>query len=201
MTKKVQTKSNKEWIIYKDIKKIPPIIEESLWDKANKKLSLKNKYNTNYHNKYLYSKKLICKLHNCHLYRRQQIKKKNDISWICKEHLLSNKCYINTRESEINSIFQSIIEELNINYKEIQRVLTSLYKHEIAIPKIDIIHLILENMFITKELSTYYLEIKLNIDKLLKNKIITKEFIFIRENNHNIKYVITIIDNYLITKY
>jgi hypothetical protein len=56
-------------------------------------------------------------------------------------------------------------------------------------------------MFITKELSTYYLEIKLNIDKLLKNKIITKEFIFIRENNHYIKYVITIIDNYLITKY
>lgn len=46
MTKKVRKNNEKEWVKYKCIEKIPPIINEKLWKKANKKLinNRKNKY-------------------------------------------------------------------------------------------------------------------------------------------------------------
>ena len=42
MTKKVKNNPYKEWVLYKDEDKIPPIIEEKLWNKVNKRL-MKNK--------------------------------------------------------------------------------------------------------------------------------------------------------------
>lgn len=190
MSKKVKKTSTSEWTMYKDHKKIPPIIEESLWNKANTKLSNKSKLNTNYHKKYLYSQKLLCTKHNCYLHRREQLKSSKDISWICKEHLLGNKCYLNIRESELNKIFQTIIEELNINYLSISKLLTSLYKREISLPQINLVSLITKEVLITKELSTYHLNLSLNLDNNLLKRITTKEFFFNRGEHHTKKYQI-----------
>ena len=189
MSKKVKKLSKEEWKMYKDYKNIPPIIEESLWNKVNKRLSRKSKVNTS-SQKYLYTSKLICIKHSCYLHRRQQLKTTADTSWICKEHLLGNKCYINIREYELNTILNSIIETLNIDYVHISELLNSLYKRKIELPKINIIPLILNNMLITKELSTYYLNISLNIDYSLLNKIKEKEYIFNRGIHHTKKYKI-----------
>ena len=43
MTKEVRKNSQKEWMLYKDEVKIPPIIEEKLWNKVNKKLKKNTK--------------------------------------------------------------------------------------------------------------------------------------------------------------
>ena len=43
MTKKVKLIPKEEWIIYKDMEKFPPIIDEKLWNKANRKLNKNSK--------------------------------------------------------------------------------------------------------------------------------------------------------------
>ena len=47
MSKKIKKNPKKEWVMYKDFEKIPPIVSENLWNKANKKLKSKRKYNPN----------------------------------------------------------------------------------------------------------------------------------------------------------
>ena len=43
MTKKVKYLPKEEWFVYKDTKRVPPIIDEMLWDKANNRLQSKSK--------------------------------------------------------------------------------------------------------------------------------------------------------------
>ena len=42
MTKQVRHNPRKDWVLYKDEVKIPPIIDEKLWNRVNKRL-MKNK--------------------------------------------------------------------------------------------------------------------------------------------------------------
>lgn len=174
MSKKVKYLSKKEWVMYKSSKQIPIIIEESLWNKVNDKLTQNSKHITK--NVSIYTNKLICTKHNSPLYKRHN---KYDTSWICSYHLHNkdNKCYINIKEKDITNILNLIIEELNINYLSITKHLSSIYKKQIKIPNINIIPIILTNMLITCTLSTYILKIKLNIEDKLLSKITTKEYI------------------------
>jgi len=108
MSKKVKYLSKEEWVIYKSSKQIPIIIEESLWNKVNNKLTNNSKHITK--NVSLYTNKLICTIHNKPLYKRHN---KNDTSWICSYHLHNkdNKCYINIKEKEITNILNNIINK------------------------------------------------------------------------------------------
>ena len=163
MSKKVKYLSKEEWVIYKSSKQIPIIIEESLWNKVNNKLTNNSKHITK--NVSLYTNKLICTIHNKPLYKRHN---KYDTSWICSYHLHNkdNKCYINIKEKEITNILNNIINKLNINYSLILKELSNIYKKEVSLPNINIIPILLDNMLITKYLSTYILKIKLTtIDK------------------------------------
>ena len=163
MSKKVKYLSKEEWVIYKSSKQIPIIIEESLWNKVNNKLTNNSKHITK--NVSLYTNKLICTIHNKPLYKRHN---KYDTSWICSYHLHNkdNKCYINIQEKEITNILNNIINKLNINYSLILKELSNIYKKEVSLPNINIIPILLDNMLITKYLSTYILKIKLTtIDK------------------------------------
>ena len=182
MSKKVKYLSKEEWVLYKSPKQIPIIIEESLWNKANDKLTNNSKHITK--NISTYTNKLICSIHNKHLYKRHN---KYDISWICSHHLnnKNNKCYINLKEKDISNIMNIIVEHLNIDYKTIISNLSNIYKKKVSLPNINIIPIILSNMLITKYLSTYIIKIKLNT----KDKPNIKEYI----NNKNIKYQIEVL--------
>jgi DNA invertase Pin-like site-specific DNA recombinase len=160
MSKKVKYLSKKEWVMYKSPKQIPIIIEESLWNKVNNKLTNNSKHITK--NVSIYTNKLICTIHNKPLYKRHN---KYDTSWICSYHLHNkdNKCYINIKEQDITNILNLIIDNLNINYLSILKELSSIYKKQVSLPNINIIPIILDNMLITKNLSTYILRIKLTI--------------------------------------
>lgn len=163
MSKKVKYLSKEEWVIYKSSKQIPIIIEESLWNKVNNKLTNNSKHITK--NVSLYTNKIICTIHNKPLYKRHN---KYDTSWICSYHLHNkdNKCYINIKEKELTNILNNIINKLNINYSLILKELSNIYKRKVSLPNINIIPILLDNMLITKYLSTYILKIKLTtIDK------------------------------------
>ena len=174
MSKKVKYLSKEEWVIYKSSKQIPIIIEESLWNKVNNKLTNNSKHITK--NVSLYTNKLICTIHNKPLYKRHN---KYDTSWICSYHLHNkdNKCYINIKEKELTNILNNIINKLNINYSLILKELSNIYKKEVSLPNINIIPILLDNMLITKYLSTYILKIKLTtIDKLNIKDLINDKY-------------------------
>lgn len=184
MSKRVKYLSKKEWVMYKSPKQIPIIIEESLWNKVNDKLTKNSKSITK--NTSTYTNKLICTKHSTPLYKRHN---KYDTSWICSYHLnnKNNKCYINIKEKEITDILNHLIDQLNINYLSIYKELSNIYKKQIKIPIINIIPIILSNMFITRNISTYILKIKLDIEDKLLSKITNKEYISKNGNKYQIE--------------
>lgn len=184
MSKRVKYLSKKEWVMYKASKQIPIIIEEFIWNKVNDKLTKNSKHITK--NVSTYTNKLICTKHNSPLYKRQS---KYDNSWICSYHLAhkDNKCYINIKEKEISSIITSIIEQLNINYSSISKKLSYIYKRQVSTPNINLIPIILNKMLITKELSTYILQIELNIEYKLLSRITKKEYILNKDKQYRIE--------------
>lgn len=124
ITKKVKYIPESDWIIYKD-PKIPPIISESLWDKANTRLKSKKTKKRQSQNKYLYTSKLICKTHNKPFYRRKQ----NNITWFCSEYLNKGKAYCDTpnlKENDLNQVLKEIFKKINL--EPIKKILLDIYK-------------------------------------------------------------------------
>ncbi len=138
MTKKIKYFEKDRWIIQEDKAKIPPLVSEDLWERANKRLisrkkafKCRNQDKEIYTNRYLYSAKIYCKDHNTAFYRRKFRKSSDDITWVCAEYLKNGKNACdspNIRESELDYIFKDLIEKLPINFDEIIDVLMKCYK-------------------------------------------------------------------------
>lgn len=134
MTKKVKYLTEDEWYLCKDIDSIPPIVTEQLWLIANNRLSKRKKqYKKTTNNKelYLYSNKIYCFNDKSLFYRRYFKKDKSDATWVCSNYLKNGKkvCNsVNIRESELDYIFDRIIEKLNITKKDIIDILINYYK-------------------------------------------------------------------------
>lgn len=88
----------KDWKVYQDNVKVPQIVSESVWNKAQeivKERSNKSSKNKKvYQNRYCFSGKIYCMDHNC-TYRRKVntssgVKKKKVVTWRCGEFLKYN---------------------------------------------------------------------------------------------------------------
>lgn len=134
MTKKVKHLPKEEWIIFKD-NKIPAIIDEHLWEKANQKLNKKSHEKIKYQNRYLLSAKIYCQNDNEVFHRRKQCKASNEITWICSKRLKNGKKSCNSpnlRQSEIYEILNDIISSPNLNiYNKVIDYLYILYNENI----------------------------------------------------------------------
>ncbi|MBE6146922.1 MAG: recombinase family protein [Firmicutes bacterium] len=138
MTKKIKYLKKEDWLIYEDKTRIPPIVDEELWERANNRLSTRKKEfserkkNKNiYQNRYTYSAKIYCKEHNTVFHRRHFRKNKKDITWVCSEYLKKGKTTCdspNIRESELNAIFKDLIDKLQIDYDKVFDILKGYYK-------------------------------------------------------------------------
>ena len=162
ITKKVKYHNKDKWIMYKDTDKIPPIIDEILWNKAQNKLISQSKNIKQ--TKYPLSNKIICQKHNALFYRR---KIKNDIAWYCSKYLKEGKNNCNNtsiRQSEIKYILYDIIDNLEINYNQIINQLLSIYNSN----KLDNNNKYKNNIEKLKQKKEKILE--LNIEGLLTNK-------------------------------
>ena len=129
MTKKIKYFEKDDWVIYEDKTRIPPIIDEDLWNRANHRLIARKKFFSKrkedksiYKNRYLYSAKIYCAEHNTLFYRRKFRKNKKDITWVCSEYLKNGKATCdspNIRESELDVIFKDLICKLQIDSNEV----------------------------------------------------------------------------------
>lgn len=130
ITKEVKHFKEDDWLIYKDPKKVPPIIEEDLWNKANlllNKSSNKKRYSER---KYPYSGKIYCKKSSSPFYHRQNSKKLGD-TWICSEYLKNKKDSCNLpiiREKELNYILKNIFKSLELDFSKVPDILLKYYR-------------------------------------------------------------------------
>ena len=139
MTKKIKYFEKGDWVIYEDKIRIPPIVDEDLWDRANNRLMLRKKAfmmrkedKNIYKNRYLYSARIYCGQHNTVFHRREFRKNKKDITWVCSLYLKNGKTSCdspNIRESELDEIFKDLISKLQIDSIDIVNTLISYYKN------------------------------------------------------------------------
>ena len=109
-----------DWIVYKDEKSVPPIVSEELWNRANKKLKMRQDSFTNravnkavFQNRYTYSGKIYCGEHNVTYYRSSAGKRKNNPVWECQVYRKESlKGCSNPRvfELELDEIFKDLFK-------------------------------------------------------------------------------------------
>ena len=126
-TKKKKKLDKDDWIIYKDYNKVPPIVSEELWSIANIKLRKRQKSYLNkiedktiFHNRYTYSGKIYCGVHNVTYHRVCAGKRKNNPVWECQVYRRESlKGCTNNRvnEGELDELFKSIISKLYLDKK------------------------------------------------------------------------------------
>lgn len=86
-----------EWVMYKDEEKVPPIVSEEIWEKANLILKARSakqsaEDKSSYQNKYAYSGKVICMEHEVPYYRSiYRYRSGNKEVWQCKRYVEKGK--------------------------------------------------------------------------------------------------------------
>lgn len=140
MLKTVKIFDEHEWVMYEDHERIPPIVSDDLWYRANIRLkSRKKRFGDKdskiiYKNRYLFSAKIYCADHHTLFHRRMNKCYRDEISWICSEYERKGKKVCNTpilRECELYDIFDDIINFLGIHLDCVYDILGDLYRtHE-----------------------------------------------------------------------
>ena len=132
--RKIKLKSD-EWIVYKD-ERIPAVVSEELWDKANRLLDERGKSFKNrddaYQNRYTYSGKIFCMEHDTAYHRHVYKNNAGDREcWNCRIYRLKGKvngCTSPTIYSaELDEILSRIYTNIAIDRDNIIAELTQLY--------------------------------------------------------------------------
>jgi DNA invertase Pin-like site-specific DNA recombinase len=121
-TKQKKKLNETEWIMYKDYDNVPPIVSVELWERANKKLKLRQDSFTNklenkaiFQNRYTYSGKIYCGKHKCTYHRASSGKRKNNPAWECQVYRKDSlKGCNNPRvfEKELDFLLNNIFDNL-----------------------------------------------------------------------------------------
>lgn len=134
-SKKRNFNDRDKWKIYKDYEKVPPIVSEELWEKANQKLLSRSKSAAMYQKKqtlYPLSGKIYCDKHECGFVRRiVHYKNKGDIVyWYCSDFHKSGrkKCMPGKfREQDLYDILLSVFKTYEVYKEEICKELLGFY--------------------------------------------------------------------------
>lgn len=131
-------KPKDEWIIYKDRSgRVPAIVDEALWNKANEILKKRNGvWNSNVINKqfYLenrkYTSKLFCTEHNTTFIRNANGKREKSPVWQCNEYLRHGIKGCKTpiiHEKHLDEIFTDVIEKFLENKEDFLNLIVKDY--------------------------------------------------------------------------
>lgn len=134
-SKKRNFNNQTEWKVYKDYEKVPPIVTEELWEKANQKLLSRSKSASLYQKhqtQYVLSGKLYCEKHKCGFVRKiRHYKNKDDVVyWYCSDfHNTGRKNCIPAcfKEQDLYSILLSVFKDYEIYKEEICEELIAFY--------------------------------------------------------------------------
>jgi site-specific DNA recombinase len=130
--------SPEEWIMYRDEEVVPPIVSEELWEKANNILAVRSKSQTSggYHNKYKYSGKIFCSVHETAYHRGvYKYKSGNREVWRCKQYVEKGKngCKLPiVYTSELDEIVKKTLEKISIHKTSLVHELTKIYTDILA---------------------------------------------------------------------
>ena len=141
----VKAFQQRDWIMYEDHEKVPPIVSEELWEKANAilakrsaKQSAENK--SSYQNKYPYSGKIICGVHHTPYYRSvYRYKSGSKEVWQCREYVRNGKRGCQTPvlyTTEANEIMCCSLQDSFIDKTEMTQKLVRLYSDGDSIEKL-----------------------------------------------------------------
>ena len=127
-----------QWKVYKDYEKVPPIISEELWEKANQKLLERSKSAKMYQKhqtKYLLSGKLYCEKHKCGFVRkiRRYKYKPSEVFWYCSTFHKSGRkncipaCF---KEKDLYDILFEVFNSYEMHKEQIKNDLLSFYNNQ-----------------------------------------------------------------------
>ncbi len=124
-----------EWKVYQDYDKVPPIVSEELWEKANQKLLSRSKCSAMYQKhqaKYALSGKIYCEKHKCGFVRKvKHYKTKGDVvRWICQDYNNTGRKNCSTSfvlEKDIYSILLKVFKSYEKYKEQISQELLSFY--------------------------------------------------------------------------
>jgi DNA invertase Pin-like site-specific DNA recombinase len=123
-TKKVVYIPKDEWVVFEcaDKDKIPPIVSEELWEKANAVLDKRSKSIMDkrenkdvFKHRYAYSGILYCAEHNTTLHRSAGTKRRDRPIWACSKYLRSGLKGCTSpilAEKELDIVFKHILENV-----------------------------------------------------------------------------------------
>ena len=176
ISKKIKYFKEDEWVVFKD-KRIPAIVNENIWNKANIKLKKNSKKIIK--NKYLFSEKIFCSKDKELFHRRKQCK--NDISWICSSYIKNgkNNCNnISLREKELLIIFNNLFNKISINKNNLIERLQRKYNKKINIDN---------TLFINKLIKEYLNKIEV---ESIENNVILNIYLNLKIENFEINEII-----------
>lgn len=144
-TKKRNFNEQSKWKVFKDYEKVPPIVSEELWEKANQKLFSRSKSAKMYQKHqtiYPLSGKLYCEKHKCGFVRKiRRYKDKEDVTfWYCANFHKTGKkncipaCF---KEKDLYDILLSVFKSYEIYNEEICEELLSFYNNFSKIEETD----------------------------------------------------------------
>lgn len=175
-----------DWKVYQDNVNVPPIVSESIWNKAqdiiNERSSKSSKDKKVYQNRYCFSGKIYCMEHNT-TYRRKVntssgIKKKKVVTWRCSEFLKYNTKGCDSPilyEEEIKDIVGKIIYRYFNNINIIDDLIEEYKKIENDVNYLELIE--------KKEREIEVLEKKKSkIISLIVDELITEEDFKVQSN-------------------
>jgi hypothetical protein len=120
-TKKQQFLTEDEWELYQDHDKVPPIIDEDTWEKANRVMtsrsnSMKGQNRAGFKGN-LFTGKIICATHETPFYlKSRKIRGKEDETWVCSHRIKNGKESCGTfgiKESELKIIVCNVLDGLS----------------------------------------------------------------------------------------
>ena len=181
-TKKRNYYNKSEWKMFKDYEKVPPIVSEELWEKANQKLLSRSKSAKMYQKKsmkYPLSGKIYCSKHRCSFIRKIKYfkNKENVIYWYCGDFHRKGKkdCYpAYFKEEDLYNILLKNFKRFEIYKEEICQELLSYYTSDLKINNLQ------EN-----QLKTKYNKLKRKKDNLIDlalEGVVTKEELLSKKN-------------------
>lgn len=134
-TKRRKFYDKSEWKLYKDYEKVPPIVSEELWKKANEKLLSRSKNAAMYQKhqtQYPLSGKIYCEKHKYNFLRKiRHYKNKGEVTyWCCRDFHKKGKkdcipaCY---KEEDLYDILLTVFKRYEIYKEEIAEELMPIY--------------------------------------------------------------------------
>ena len=123
-TKKQQFLHESEWEMYRDHEKVPPIVSEELWERANAIFAIRSaevkERRTSFKTSNLFTGKLICAEHGTPFYMktRKARTEENNPTWVCSHRIKNGKDSCPTfgiKEKELVEILLEVLDGLSSN--------------------------------------------------------------------------------------